>query len=365
MRKQRVQLQRGRERYPVISVKECGLMSERETTVLFIWQPQERLQQYLKNGVGDLPVTLIFPPGTAEKTFVNLAPEADIVVGWRPTKNFLQAAERLSLFINPGAGVQHLIHLFREINQTKPIILVNGHGNSYFTAQHAVALLLTLANKVIPHHNWMTEGKWRKGDADAISIPLRHREIGLLGYGHVNQKVHRFLSGFDVKFSAIRRDWSKQTEPLPTPTKKYKYSELHPFLENVDTVISAVPLTSVTEGLIKQRELELLGSHGLLVNVGRGPVIDEYSLYTALKETVILGAAIDVWYNYSPVPDEKGRKYPFQYPFHTLENVVLSPHRAASPLNDLKRWDEVIENIRRFAQGENTFVNTVDLTMEY
>lgn len=340
-------------------------MTKRETTVLFIWQPNERLQKYLEEGLQDLPVQLLFPPDTAEDTYVRLAPEADVIVGWRPTKNLLQTAQRLSLFINPGAGVQHLIDLFKEINQIRPVTLVNGHGNSYFTAQHAVALLLALSNKVIPHHNWMVEGKWRKGDADAISVPLRERGVGLLGYGHVNQKVHRFLSGFDVEFAAIRRDWDNQTEPLPTLTEKYVYSELHVFLEEVDTLIISVPLTFLTKGFIKQRELELLGSEGLLVNVGRGHVIDEHSLYTALKEKIILGAAIDVWYNYHPATDEKGLKYPFHYPFYTLDNVILSPHRAASPLNDLKRWDEVIENIRRFAQGNNEFVNTVDLEQEY
>ena len=340
-------------------------MTKRETTVLFIWQPNERLQKYLETGLQDLPVRLLFPPDTAEDTYVRLASEADVIVGWRPTKDLLQTAQRLSLFINPGAGVQHLIDLFREINQIRPVTLVNGHGNSYFTAQHAVALLLALSNKVIPHHNWMVEGKWRKGDADAISIPLRERVVGLLGYGHVNQKVHRFLSGFDVEFAAIRRDWDKQTEPLPTPTKKYAYSELHVFLEDVDTLIISVPLTFLTKGFIRQRELELLGSEGLLVNVGRGHIIDEHNLYTALEKRIILGAAIDVWYNYSPAPDEKGRKYPFHYPFCTLDNMILSPHRAASPLNDLRRWDEVIENIRRFAQGDNEFVNSVDLEQEY
>lgn len=336
-----------------------------QTTVLFIWQPNERLKEHLTNGLRDLPVQLLFPPDTTEDIYVELAPHADIIVGWRPTKELLYAATKLSLFVNPGAGVQHLIDLFREINQTRSVTLVNGHGNAYFTAQHAVALLLALTNKVIPHHDWMVKGEWRKGDQDAISIPLRDRKIGFLGYGHVNQTTHRFLSGFDVTFAAIRRDWSKQTEVLPTPVKKYWYSELHPFLEAVGTVIISVPLTSLTKGMIKKQELELLGPDGLLVNVARGPVVDEYSLYTALKTKAICGAALDVWYNYRADPDEKGRKYPFTYPFHTLDNVVLSPHRAASPLNDLQRWDEVIENIRRVAQGETEFQNTVDLTQEY
>ena len=89
------------------------------------------------------------------------------------------------------------------------------------------------------------------------------------------------------------------------------------------------------------------------------------SLYKALCQNKLLGAAIDVWYQYSPEEDENGAKFPFHYPFNTLDNIILSPHRAASPFSDLKRWNEVIENIKRFNQGRNDFLNVVELDREY
>ncbi|GAJ10176.1 unnamed protein product, partial [marine sediment metagenome] len=107
------------------------------------------------------------------------------------------------------------------------------------------------------------------------------------------------------------------------------------------------------------------GKNGLLVNMARGAVVEEKSLYQALKEKKLLGAALDVWYNYQPEPDADGKKYPYQYPFHTLDNVILSPHRGASPFSDLKRWDEQIENITRFAKGRSDFMNIVNLEDEY
>jgi phosphoglycerate dehydrogenase-like enzyme len=336
-----------------------------ETTVLFIWPPNQRLREYLTDGLSGMPgVRLVFAPDREERTLLSLAPDGDIIVGWRPTKQFLQAAKRLRLFINPGAGVQHLIEMFREVNRERPVTLVNGHGNSYFTAQHAVALLLALTNKVVQHHNWMASAQWRRGDEEAPSTPLRDRRVGLLGYGAVNRRVHRFLSAFDLEFAVLRRDWGKQDEPFPTPAKRYTDTDLHEFLDGIDTLMIAVPKTSRTEGMIGKPELELLGSDALLVNVGRGSVVDEEDLYSALKEKIIAGAAIDVWYDYSPTPDAEGRKYPFSYPFHELNNVVLSPHRAASPLNGLKRWDEVIENISRFTRGEEP-LNIVDLERGY
>ena len=94
-------------------------------------------------------------------------------------------------------------------------------------------------------------------------------------------------------------------------------------------------------------------------------MINEEALYLSLKKKELTGAAIDVWYDYKPEPDSKGRKYPTHFPFHLLDNVVLSPHRAASPFDDLKRWDEVIENIKRFCMGREDYLNIVDLKREY
>lgn len=338
---------------------------DRQTAVLFLWKPRQELQEYLTDGLRDRHnVHLIFPSEASEDELLEGAQAADIMVGWRPTKALLDAAARLELFINPGAGIQHLLDLFRGLPEARDVILVNGHGNSYFAAQHAVALLLALTNKVILHHNWMTAGRWRTGDSEAKSVPLRGRSVGLLGYGAVNQKVHRFLAAFDLSFSVLRREWPEQNE-LPASVSRYRPEQLHDFLKKIDTVIIALPLTGETRGLLARRELERLGPSGLLVNIGRGAVIDEKSLYHALKDHLILGAAMDVWYEYRPEEDTQGRKYPCRFPFHTLDNVVLSPHRGASPFDDLKRWDEVIENIRRFSEGRRDFLNIVDLEREY
>lgn len=336
------------------------------TNVCFIFDVPERLKRYLKNKLKiKSQIKLFFLEETSEEGLLKIVPKADILIGWRPSKKILLNAKKLKLFINPGAGIHHLLGLFREINKVRPVMLANGHGNSYFVAQHAVALLLALMNKIIPHHNWMILGRWRTGDEDATSIPLRYRKVGLLGYGHINKKIHLFLAGFDVEFSILRRNWSKQKQVLPTPVKKYNPSQLHDFLKEIDILIIAIPVTSLTKGMIKNKELKIFGSNGLLVNVGRGEIIDEESLFIALRDELITGAAIDVWYNYHPESDEEGNKYPYNFPFHTLDNVVLSPHRGYSPFNDLKRWDEVIENIYRMAEGRNDFINIVNLNDEY
>ncbi len=334
--------------------------------VLCIWDVPDRLQAYLLDGLKDVRnVELVFPPGDDEEFYLANAPVADLIIGWRPSRELLDAAASLKLLINPGAGIRHHIETFREINKTRKVLLANGHGNTYFTAQHVVALLLALMNRVIPHHNWMVDGKWRTGEAEGHSTPLRDRKIGLLGYGAVNSRVHTFLAGFDVDFSILRRRDSDPSVELPTPVKTFRNDELHEFLREIDILIVGVPHTSKTDRMIGGSELELLGETGLVVNIGRGGVVREEPFYNALWDTAIAGAAIDVWYDYRPEPDEDGRKYPYSFPFHELDNVVMSPHRGASPMNDLKRWDEVIENIKRVASGSTDLLNIVDLDEEY
>ena len=340
--------------------------STEKINVLFIFKPSIELKNYLINGIVNYSnINLIFPDKIDDENLLKYTSKADIMIGWRPFEELLLKAEDLKIFINPGVGIQHHIEPFRKLNKIRNVVLVNGHGNTYFTAQHAVALLLSLTNRVVLHHNWMHKGKWRMGDKQAASIPLRNRKIGLLGYGYVNQKVHKMLSGFNVEFSAIRNNWKKDTPIFPTALQKYYPNQMYDFLNKIDILIIAIPLTSKTEGLITLKELRLLGENGLLVNVSRGKIINEADLYTSLKDKIIKGAAIDVWYDYHPKSDKEGRKYPFSYPYHELENIILSPHRAASPFDDLNRWDEVIENLIRFSKGNIDLINVVDLEREY
>ncbi|MFX0011849.1 MAG: NAD(P)-dependent oxidoreductase, partial [Candidatus Hermodarchaeota archaeon] len=252
---------------------------EPRVKVCFIDDIPLRTQNYLKNQISNFKdIELFFHENSEKETLVKHIADAHILVGWRPTREILDRAVNMKLFINPGAGIRHLLEMFRVLNEKRTVLLANGHGNAYFVAQHAVALLLTLMNKIILHHNWMRKGRWRTGDNEAASIPLRFRKVGLFGYGAINQKVHKMLAGFDIEFSILRNHWEKQVTDLITPAKKFDFSQLHAFLKEVDILIIAVPATSLTEGVIQQNELKLLGTNGLVVNVARGEIIDEKSL---------------------------------------------------------------------------------------
>jgi phosphoglycerate dehydrogenase-like enzyme len=365
--------------------------------VLLLYDAPAELRAHLAEEFAGLPVDFSYAAADHpldDPDLLAQAAVADVLIGWKPTAQLLATARRARLFQLPWAGVGPLLPAFvagnalRQQQGLAPLALANNHGVSIATAQHAVALMLALTNQLVPHHQWMREGKFRLSDAAARSVPLRDDvTIGLLGYGAINQAVHRLLAPFGTRFTALKRSWQRSGPGL-SPESCFTPDNLIGFLETADILVIAVPHTPATDGWLGAAELARLGTAAghrqrisrppmapsaagsgeaavgagrplgglpLLVNVARGAVVDEAALYLALRDGVLAGAALDVWYDYHPAPDAQGRRFPWQdpveHPFHELPNVILSPHRAASPLDDLRRWDPIIENLRRLSSG--------------
>jgi phosphoglycerate dehydrogenase-like enzyme len=135
----------------------------------------------------------------------------------------------------------------------------------------------------------------------------------------------------------------------------YLPNVLPELLPQAHILIITLPFTPDTDGMIGAKEIALLPPEALLVNVGRGRIVDQAALYQALKDRTILAAGLDVWYNYPSDPDMRQNTPPADFPFHELDNVVMSPHRGgdsndseplrmthlASLLNALERGDPV------------------------
>ncbi|NNC94498.1 MAG: hypothetical protein HKN92_02980 [Chitinophagales bacterium] len=303
---------------------------------------------------------LIFPDPANEEAYLKYAGEVDAIVGWRPTEELISKAQKMKLFVNPGAGVRHLRDKF---SKRQDVAVANSHGNAYSTAQHIVAMLLSATNKLIQHHQWMKAGKWRTGDKEGKSFQIKTLKIGLLGYGHINRQVHEFLKPFQAEVYFCKRSEDGITKE--ESHSFYPLERIHDFISLVDVLIVTVPHTSGSESMIGAKELELLGENGILINTGRGAVIEEEALYHALQKKQIAFAAVDVWYKYDCDENEEGKKYPYKYPFHELENILFSPHRAASPLEDLNRWSDVIFNLKQLCLNEPAYINVVDLRIGY
>jgi len=326
--------------------------------VAFQWVIKPAIRLHLQQQLPE--ITLAFPDNTADDTIIAIQQDAEVIVGVKLNPEILKSTDRLRLFINPGAGAQHLTKGAKALGDQLGFTVVNSHSNAYNTAQHTVTLTLALLNKIIPHHQWTKEGKWRTGDKEARSDLIRTKTVGLLGYGHIAQKVQAMLTPFECELIGFKR-----TADPTASIEIYTADQLHEFLERTDVLIHLLPQTPQTVDLIGANELKLLGAAGYVISMGRGPVINEEALYGALKTGGLAGAAIDVWYAYKPEPNAEDRKFPWHFPFNDLDNVLLSPHRGGKPFDDPRRWDDIIENIRIAQRGGSDFLNVVDLEMGY
>ena len=107
-----------------------------------------------------------------------------------------------------------------------------------------------------------------------------------------------------------------------------------------------------TRGLINAARIARMKPDAVIINVGRGPVVDETALYAALSENRFRGAVIDVWYQYPT--DEHSDRLPSRFPLEKLDNIIMTPHSSASTnAMRARRWRFVAENLNRFAQGES------------
>ncbi len=177
---------------------------------------------------------------------------------------------------------------------------------------------------------------------------LRGKTLGLVGWGGIAREIAARAAAFDMDVVAIGRS-AREPEP---PLRWYRTDDgLGQLMEESDIVVVACDLNDETRGLIGDEQLRALGAGGFIVNIARGPVIDEAALFTALSERHIAGAAIDVWYSY-PSPDQPERA-PSSFPFVELDNVIMSPHcsgRTAEALE--RRWMTVAANLDRLLRNE-------------
>jgi phosphoglycerate dehydrogenase-like enzyme len=126
---------------------------------------------------------------------------------------------------------------------------------------------------------------------------------------------------------------------------------------SADAIVVSLPLTDETADIVGAPELAAMRPNAIILNVGRGPVIDEQALFDALSKRRIGGAVIDTWYRY-PTPG-KPRTQPGRLAFNALTNLVMTPHMSGWTSGTVRRRQETIaQNIGRLARNE-TLLNVV------
>ncbi len=268
-----------------------------------------------------------------------LYPDADVVFAGQITRAQLAVARRLRWLHSPAAGVGGM--LFPEMVSSS-VVVTNSRGMSAGTiAEHVLAVILALFRRLPHAFRSQTAREWAQ---DAIGAEGNRLVAGarvlVVGLGAIGGAVAHRLTLLGARVTGLRRRATSETHGEWTVAPA---GRLHDLLPKADVVIIAAPHTRETRGLIGRPELALMARDAILVNVSRGPLVDEPALIEALSTRAIGGAALDVFVD-EPLPPDS--------PFWTLPNVLITPHTSGFRPD---HWDAATalfaDNLERFDAG--------------
>ena len=269
--------------------------------------------------------------------------DAEIAIAWSIKPEQITAAKKLRWIHSPAAAVHQL--MFPELVKSE-IVLTNArevHGP--VVAEHVIALVFALAKKIPASvrlqekHVWGQQILWDE-------IP-RIREVsgatlGIIGLGSIGRPVVKSAKALGMRVIAVREHPEKGSEGADVVLGMAKVHEL---FRLADYIVLAAPVTDSTKAIANAERLSLMKPDACLINVGRGPLVDEPALATALREKKIGGAALDVFPKEPLAADS---------PLWEVPNLLITPHTAA--LTD-KLWERhyalFSENLRRYLNGDS------------
>lgn len=186
---------------------------------------------------------------------------------------------------------------------------------------------------------------WIKGEVHGEACGAT---LGIAGYGRIGRQIARRAAALGMRVRALSR-WSRPDQDEPA-VERFAIGRIADFLAGCDFVVVALPLDAQTQGIVDSSWFGRMDPGAVLINIGRGKVVDEAALYAALRDRRIRGATIDVWYNY---PDSLETEVPMaSFPFHELDNIVVTPHCSGrTDRMFARRWQEIATNLAGFFDG--------------
>ncbi len=283
-----------------------------------------------------------------------LLPEADVVMGWAVNARNFATARRLRWVHATAAGVGSL--MFPEMVGSD-VVITNSRGlHSEAMAEHTLGVMLSFVRQLHRARDAQRERRWTQDELWTVPPhfgSLSGSTMVLVGLGAVGGAIAARARALGVHVVAVRR----HPRPDPAPADEQRgIDELPRLLARADWLVLAAPLTAETRHIIGAPELERLKRSTVLVNVGRGHLVDEPALIAALESGRIAGAALDV-FEEEPLPAGS--------PLWDMRNVLLTPHISGLAPDYWGRAMRMFEdNLNRFMDGR-PLQNVVDKRAGY
>jgi phosphoglycerate dehydrogenase-like enzyme len=292
--------------------------------------------------------------GTSLRALAEGTASARVILNWSaPPKLLLEVFKNcpnVQWIHTRSAGIEKV--LFPEIVNGS-VTLTNGTGAfSSSLGEFAVAAILYFAKDLKRMIRNQAAGVWQPFDV----MPVANHFVGIIGYGDVGRAVASRARSLGMRVLAVKRHVPSSYSDDPFVEQIYSPAHRNEMLSRCDYIVITAPLTSETRSMIGEAEFASMKPNAVIINIGRGPIIDEQALITALMHDQIRGAALDV-FDQEPLPDG--------HPFYKLENVLLSAHCADNTPDWLDQAMELfIDQFKRFRAGE-PFINVVDKKLGY
>jgi phosphoglycerate dehydrogenase-like enzyme len=259
----------------------------------------------------------------------------------------LPALASLRLFQVPGAGIDDV-----DMARLAPGVSVcNCSGHEVAIGEYVLAAMLRHTVPMNHADAQLRLGEWAYWSARAGSLhgELAGRTIGILGYGHIGKHIADLAKALGMRIIVANRGAVPPVSPI---FASYTLDHVAEFCGEADFIVCALPDVPATTGLLGEEAFAAMRPHAVVINVGRGPVIDEDALFAALSEKRIGGAVIDTWYVYPPAGESSG-VLPAHRPFHLLDNVTMTPHMSGWTDGMVARRRQTIAtNIECIAAGQ-------------
>ncbi len=254
------------------------------------------------------------------------------------------APEQLRLLHAPAAGYDGI----RMEALPRSATVCNCFGHEQAIAEYVIAALLARCVPLADADARLRRGDWayQAGDPARVHRELSDLTLGLLGFGHIGKAIAACARAFGMRVVVANRS------PVPASPLFDRAFGLHDrgFWPAADAIVVSLPLTEETRGLVGRDALATMRQDAVILNVGRGPVIDEAALYDALAARRIGGAVIDTWYRYPSAAEPNAM--PSALPFHALPNVVMTPHMSGWTSGTIRRRRELMaRNVNRLMSG--------------
>ncbi len=253
---------------------------------------------------------------------IEVLKNTDILITFFPEKELskeelliLKESKKLKLVQCILSGIDHIdFNIFPNAK-----ILGNIGGYSVMISEHVFGFVLYFTKNIQKNHENLRDGIYKQ---NTDNILLKGKTIGILGYGGIGKEIAKLSKAFGMYVIGINT--TARTDD-PNVDEIYTLKNLDYVLKKSDILVISLPLNKETENLINYEKLKLMKPNAILINVGRGKIIDQRDLYYFLKENKDFRVALDVWWK-EPAFNEP---FELEYPFFELPNFLGSPHITA------------------------------------